>query len=270
MSLLAPVQHALAAVVAGVHSGLTSLGADPSSGATWCLSIAAVVVIVRTALLPLVVHGVRNAHAAARARPHLKALAAEYRGRTDAEAVRAQMAARREISAEHGMSRLGCLPLLLQVPIWIGLYHLLRNVADGQAVGALDGDQVASLARATIGGVHLTGHGYLGSGSGHLAVVLGLAGTAAVLSFVTQRYLVQTNSSATDLPESMATAQRIVPFVSAGGMLLAGGVVPVALLFYWACGGLWTFTQSAVVWRFFPTPGSPAAARRAEPASVAS
>ena len=40
--------------------------------------------------------------------------------------------------------------------------------------------------------------------------------------FATQRYLVQPNSSATDLPEAMASAQRVVPFVSAAGMLLAG------------------------------------------------
>lgn len=268
MSLLEPVQHALAAVVAGVHSGLTALGADASSGLTWCLSIAAVVVVVRTALLPIVFHGVKMAHASSRARPHLKAVAERYKNRTDAESVRAMMEERRAVSAEHGVSRLGCLPVLLQIPIWIGLYHLLRNVADGRAVGALDADQVASLARATVGGVHLTSHGYGGHGAGHLAVVLGLAGTAALLSFATQRYLVQPNSSATDLPEAMANAQRVMPFVSAGGMLVAGTVVPVALLFYWACGAVWTFTQSAVVWRFFPTPGSAAAQRWApEPAT---
>ncbi|WP_148613080.1 membrane protein insertase YidC [Nocardioides rubriscoriae] len=261
MSLLEPVQHALAAVVAGVHTGLTSLGADASSGATWCLSIAAVVVVVRTLLLPLTVHTVKMAHASSRARPHLKELAERYKGRTDAESIRAMMEERRAVSAEHGVSRLGCLPVLLQIPIWIALYHLLRNVADGQAVGALDAGQVESLARATIAGVHLTSHGYTGAGAAHLAVVLGLAGTAAVLSFATQRFLVQPNSAATDLPEAMASAQRIVPFMSAGGMLLAGTVVPVALLFYWACGAVWTFSQSAVVWRFFPTPGSPAAAR---------
>ena len=261
MSLLAPLQHVLAGIVAGVHSSLTALGADPSSGTTWCLSIAAVVVVVRTLLLPVVVHGVRMAHASSRARPELKALAERYRGRTDTESLRAMMEERRAVSAEHGVSRLGCLPVLLQVPIWIALYHLLRDVADGQAVGALDGEQVASLGRALVGGVHLTAHGYGGHGAGHLAVVLGLAGTAAVLSFVTQRYLVAPNSSATDLPEAMASAQRVVPFLSAGGMLLAGAVVPVALLVYWACGAVWTAAQSAVVWRWFPTPGSPAAAR---------
>ncbi|WP_139983055.1 membrane protein insertase YidC [Nocardioides litoris] len=267
MSLLEPVRLALAGVVAGVHSGLEALGADPASGLTWCLSIAAVTVVVRGALLPITAHTVRNAHAAARARPHLKALSEKYKGRTDAEAIRAQMEARREISAEHGVSRLGCLPLLLQLPIWIGLYHLLRDAAAGKATGALDGAQVADLARATFAGVGLTDHGYLGAGTTHLLVVVGLAGAAALLGFTTQRLLVADNTS-TDVPEQMAQAQRLVPFVSAGGMLLAGGVVPVALLWYWVCGALWTFGQTWVIWRFFPTPGTPAAARRGVPTPV--
>ena len=37
MSVLDPFSHALAAVVAFAHAGLTSLGADPASGATWLL-----------------------------------------------------------------------------------------------------------------------------------------------------------------------------------------------------------------------------------------
>ena len=47
MSLLDPISHALAAVVATAHTGLTSLGADPGAGTTWVLCVAAVVVTVR-------------------------------------------------------------------------------------------------------------------------------------------------------------------------------------------------------------------------------
>ena len=53
------------------HDGLTALGADPDAGTTWVLCIAAVVVVVRTLVLPIAVHGVRLAHANARALPHL-------------------------------------------------------------------------------------------------------------------------------------------------------------------------------------------------------
>jgi YidC/Oxa1 family membrane protein insertase len=63
----------------------------------------------------------------------------------------------------------------------------------------------------------------------------------------------------------MARTQQLMPALSAVGLLVAGGVVPVALLVYWVCNAVWTFAQSAVVWRWFPTPGSPAAARHARP-----
>jgi YidC/Oxa1 family membrane protein insertase len=261
MSVLEPLSHALAAVVAGAHSGLAALGADPSSGAVWLLAIASVVVVVRLALLPLVVRGVRMAHASARARPHLRVVAERYRGRTDPDSLREMMAERRRIAGEHGVPRLGCLPVLVQVPVWIALYHLLADVAAGTPVGAMGADQVASLAGATVLGVSLSDRGYLGAGWTHLAVVAGLAAATAGLSFVTQRWFVAGNTVVGDLPEAVLTAQQLMPLVSAASLLVMGGVVPVALLGYWTCNALWTCTQSAVIWRWFPTPGSRAALR---------
>jgi len=261
MSVLAPLSYALAAVVAAAHAFFTSLGADPESGTTWLLCIAAVVVVVRIALLPLAIHGVRLAHASARARPELRDLAKRYRGRKDPESLRAFANERRRIASEHGMSRLGFLPVLVQIPIWLALYHLLADVAGGASVGPMSPELVASLGAATLLGIPLAERGYLGTGWAHLAVVAGLACTAAVLAYVTQRYLVAPNTVLADLPEAMARAHQLMPALSAVGVLVAGGVVPVALLVYWVCNAVWTLGQSAVVWRWFPTPGSPAASR---------
>jgi len=261
MSLLDPLSHALATLIATPHVGLTSLGADPTAGSTWLLCIAAVVVAVRLALLPLVAHGVRLAHASARARPHLQDLAKRYRDRKDPESLRRHMEERRQIAAEHGMPRLGCLPLLIQMPIWLALYHLLAEVAGGASVGAMGPDLVASLGAATLLGVPLADRGYLGAGPAHLGVVAGMAVLAALLGFLTQRYLVATNTVTDGLPEAVARAQQMIPALSAVGLIVAGGVVPAALLAYWVCNSVWTLGQSAVIWRWFPTPGSPAAGR---------
>jgi YidC/Oxa1 family membrane protein insertase len=262
MSLLDPLSHALAAVIAAAHAGLTSLGADPTAATTWLLCIAAVVVAVRLALLPVVVHGVRLAHASARARPHLQELTKRYRGRTDRESVQQMMVERRRITAEHRVPRLGCLPMLLQMPIWLALYHLVSDVAAGAPVGAMSPELVASLGTATLLGVPLAERGYLGAGPAHVAVVAGMAALAALLAYVTQKYLVGPNLVTDGMPEAMATAQQLMPMLAALGLLVAGGVVPVALLAYWVCNSMWTLSQSAVVWRWFPTPGSPAAGRR--------
>jgi YidC/Oxa1 family membrane protein insertase len=73
--------------------------------------------------------------------------------------------------------------------------------------------------------------------------------------------LVASSNLVADVPEAVTRAQQLMPALSAVGLLVAGGVVPVALLVYWVCNSLWTPGQSAVVWRWFPTPGSPAALR---------
>jgi YidC/Oxa1 family membrane protein insertase len=262
MSVLDPLSHAFAALLAATHAGLTELGAGPASGSTWVLCIAAVVAVIRLALLPLAVHGVRQARSAARARPQLHALAQRYRERKHPGSLRAYATERRRIAGEHNMSRLGCLPLLVQLPIWLSLYHLLADIATGIPVGDMHAGLVASLSTATLLGVPLAERGYLGAGWAHLTVVAGLAGTAALLSYGTQRYLVAPNTVLTDLPETVTRVQQLMPAVSAIGLVAAGGVVPVALLVYWACNSAWTLGQSAVVWRWFPTPGSAAATRR--------
>ena len=219
MSVLDPISHVLAAVLAMAHSGLVSLGADPGSGTTWVLCVAALVVIVRAALLPLVAHGVRRAHAAARARPQLADL----------------------------------LPLV-QLPIWVALYHLLSHVSAGVAVGAVTPHLVASLGAATLIGVPLAERGYLGAGWSHLAVVGGLAVVAALLSYATQRFLIAPNTVLADVPDTISRAHQLMPALSAAGLLVAGGVVPVTLLVYWLCNSIWTLCQSAVIRRWFPTP----------------
>lgn len=263
MSLLDPISHALAAVIAATHSGLTSLGADPTSGTAWLFCIAAVVVAVRLVLLPLVAHGVRLAHATARARPHLQELAERYRNRKDPESMRRLMEERRRITSEHGVSRLGCLPMVLQLPIWLSLYHLLADVAGGASFGAMSPELVASLGAATLLGVPLAERGYLGAGPAHFAAVAGLAVVAAALSYATQKFFVAPNSLTEGLPAAVASAQQMMPALSALGLVVAGGFVPVALLTYWVCNSMWTFGQQAVIWRWFPTPGSPAAHRAA-------
>jgi YidC/Oxa1 family membrane protein insertase len=261
MSLLDPVSHALAALIAAAHVGLTHLGTDPAAGTTWLLCIAAVVLTVRLALLPLVVHGVRVAHASARARPQLQELASRYRSRRDPESVRRLAQERRRIAAEHGMPRFGFLLMLLQIPIWWALYQLLTDVAAGATVGAMGTGLVASLGAATLLGVPLAERGYLGAGAAHLGVVVGLSVLAAGLAYATQRYLVAPNTVTDGLPEAMVKAQQLMPILSALGLLVAGGVVPVALLAYWVCNSVWTLGQSAIIWRWFPTPGSQAAER---------
>jgi YidC/Oxa1 family membrane protein insertase len=198
-------------------------------------------------------------HAAARARPQLVELAKRYRNRKDPESLRAFVHERRRVAREHRMSRLSLLPVLVQLPIWMALYQLMADVAAGVPVGAVDTGLAASLGAATLMGVPLADRGYLGAGWAHVALVAGLAGAAAVLAYVTQKFLVLPNTVVNDLPEALARTHQMMPALSAIGLLGAGGFVPVALLVYWVCNAVWTLGHSAVVFRWFPTPGSTAA-----------
>ncbi|MBO0843282.1 MAG: membrane protein insertase YidC [Nocardioides sp.] len=266
MSVLDPLSHALAAVLAAAHHVFAFAGA----GAGWLLAIVALVVLVRLALLPLTIRGVRTAHASAKARPHLQKLQKKYAGRTAPEDVQAFLAERRRINSEHRVPRLGTLTLLAQVPIWMALYHLVSEVARGTGMGAMTPALVASLGAATLLGAPLASSGYLSGSLSHMAVTAGLAGVAALVNYLSQRLWVLPNTVTTDLPDAVARAQHLMPVISAVGMLVAGAAVPLALLVYWACNGLWTAGQAAVIHRWFPTPGSPAAARRAARLAVTS
>ncbi|MEI7055273.1 membrane protein insertase YidC [Nocardioides sp. CCNWLW239] len=263
MSVLAPLSHALAAVLAAAHHVLSFAG----DNASWLLAIAAVVVLVRLALLPLTVRSVRFAHASARARPQIQALTKKYqkqtaKGSPSQADMMAMMEERRRINEEHGVPRFAMLAAFAQIPIFLALYHLLSDVSRNTSVGAMNDSLVDSLGAATFLGTPLTGHGYLTGDTAHLVITLGLAATAALVSYLSQRLWVLPNMVRADMPESMIRMQELMPVISAGGMLLAGSTVPLALLVYWVISGLWTACQTAVIHHWFPTPGSPAAERR--------
>ncbi len=256
--------HLIAATLAAAHRAVTGLGLPADGSVAWLLAIVALVVMVRLVLLPVVVHGVRMAHAGARARPDLLDLQRRYAGRTDPDSLRELLAARRAVNADHGVSRLGCLPVLLQLPILFALYAVLSAVAQRQPIGAMDAALVASAGSASILGVTLADRwgDALGHSTGHALVVVVLAALAAGLSYLTQRYAVLPNMVLDGMPDGFAEVQRMMPAVSALGILVAAVAVPFGLLVYWVATNAWTLAQQGLIVRFAPTPGSAAYAAR--------
>lgn len=151
--VLMPAKYAVAALLSAAHALLTATGLDPGSGTTWALAIGVVVVTVRLALLPAVAHGVRTARAGAAARPKLTALRTKYADRRDPDALAALAADQRAVQAEHGLSPLGCLPALLQIPVWFALVAVLSDVSAGRPVGAMDATLAAQRLTPTLSGL---------------------------------------------------------------------------------------------------------------------
>jgi YidC/Oxa1 family membrane protein insertase len=262
--LLSPLTTAVAAVLSATHDVAGALGLSPGSAGAWLLAILLLVVAVRTVLLPVTIHGVCSSHARAHAAPQLRELRQRYAGTRDLEQLTAMRTEQKLIHAEHGVSGWSLAPALLQLPLFYALYRVISDLTAGHSVGALDAGLVASASAASIAGLHLTSH--LGTtiavspGAGLVLLVSALA--AALLSLLTQRWFVLPMTDPADLPEGMATVQRLLPWLGAAGVLAAAAFVPAGLVVYWLFNTAWTFAQQGLVWRFAPTPGSPAAARR--------
>ena len=263
--LLSPITHAVAAVLAATHDVAGWLGLSPGSAGAWLLAVLLLVVTVRTALVPLTIHAVRSSHARAHAAPQLRELRGRYAGSRDLEQLTAMRAEQKAIHAEHGVSGWSLAPALLQLPLFYALYRVVSDLAAGHSLGALDAGLVASASAASLAGLHLTSHLGTTLGTNPVAglVLVAVALAAAALSLLTQRWFVLPMTDPTDLPEQMATVQRLLPWFGAVGVLAAAVVVPAGLVAYWFFNNAWTFAQQGVIWRFAPTPGSPAARRRA-------
>jgi YidC/Oxa1 family membrane protein insertase len=264
LALLSPVTNAVAAVLAATHDAAGALGLTPGSAGAWLLAVLLLVVAVRTVLLPVTIHGVRSSHARAHAAPQLRELRQRYAGSRDLEQLTAMRAEQKAIHAEHGVSGWSLAPALLQLPLFYALYRVVSDLTAGHSIGALDAGLVASASAASVAGLHLTSHlgPTLGSSLPAGLVMVAVALGAALLSLLAQRWFVLPTTNVADLPEGMATVQRLMPWLGAVGVLAAAAFVPAGLIVYWLFNNAWTFAQQGLIWRFAPTPGSPAAARR--------
>ncbi len=113
-SLFSPVVNVLGAALLYFHQTL---------GAPWWLSIVMLTVIVRTLLFPLTVKQVRSMRAMQDLKPEMDKVRAQYRDNVQRQ--REEMA---KVYQERGVNPLGgCLPILVQMPIFIGIFYVIRQ-----------------------------------------------------------------------------------------------------------------------------------------------
>lgn len=92
-------------------------------GFGWGMSIVALTVVTRIAILPLTIRQLRGMRAMQQLSPHMKELQAKYKD--DRQRLQQEMM---KLYQEHGVNPFGaCLPLLLQLPVFITLFYLLQN-----------------------------------------------------------------------------------------------------------------------------------------------
>ena len=118
---------AIAWVLKQWHTLLSSF-LDPASGISWALSIVLLVATIRVLLIPLFVRQVKSQRVMRSLQPEL----AELKNRYGAD-MHSYGQAAVALQRERGVNPLaGCLPMLLQVPVFIALLHVLRRLAPGR------------------------------------------------------------------------------------------------------------------------------------------
>ncbi|MFN2519015.1 MAG: membrane protein insertase YidC [Jatrophihabitantaceae bacterium] len=256
---------------------LFSLFIDKDSGLNWSLSIVFLVVTARVLLFRVFLKQVHYQRHMQEMQPKIQALRKKYKD-DKAEMQREMM----KLQQEQGFNPLsGCLPMFLQIPIFIGLYHVLRHLSNSvqiadrlQAHQQVSGGELHKLklysftqtetisaAKARLFGAPLAGRltdtaNQIHALGGHVnttrVVIVFLVFISAAATYLTQRLV---RSGATTVPEgTAATVQKLMLYLIPVMTLGSGLFFPLGVLLYWFTSNSWTMGQQFYINKFHPHP----------------
>jgi YidC/Oxa1 family membrane protein insertase len=227
----------------------------PSNFIGWALSIIALVFTLRAVLLKPAVHQIRSMRKMQAFAPEMKKIQKKYANDRQRQAQEMQ-----KLQREHGVNPLGgCLPMLLQIPVFLGLNHVLRSFREGTTeVYFFKVNDVHSYLNAKLFGAHLgesvLGIGTLGGPPGwHWSVApiaIPLMIAASVATHFTARLSVQRQAAmGTPVTGQTAMMNKLTLYIFPLGVLVFGGSFPVGLLLYWLSNNGWTLAQQHFVFK---------------------
>jgi YidC/Oxa1 family membrane protein insertase len=153
-----------------------------------------------------------------------------------------------------------CLPILVQMPIFLALFRLLDQAAKkGRGHGVLSDDRAELLANAKLFGGEISSTFLNSDGNTTvqiIAMLLVLAMTAT--TFLTQRQLMSKNMPADALTGPYAQQQKMLLYVLPVVFAVGGIAFPIGVLLYWTTSNLWTMGQQFYVIRNNPAPNTEA------------
>jgi len=268
--ILWPIKWVIELILVAFHSMWTFFGLDPNAGVTWVLSIVGLVIVVRAALIPIFVRQIKSQRRMLEVAPQLKKIQDKYKGKKDQFSREAMSRETMDLYKKTGTNPLSsCLPLLLQMPIFFGLFSVLNDAQHDKAgVGVFTQDLANSFANSEILGAPLKGT-FIGAMNGEYPwQVMVIAATMIVLmtasQFITQLQIVSKNMSPETKASPMFRQQRILLYLLPLVFAFSGVAFPIGVMFYWLVSNFWTMGQQFVVIRNMPTPGSEAAKAREE------
>jgi YidC/Oxa1 family membrane protein insertase len=251
--IMTPLYYIISAVLVGFHKVFGAIFGT-TSGASWALSIIGLTVVIRAALIPLFVKQIKSSRNMQLLQPKVKELQKKY-GHDRERLTQETMALYRETGTNPFSS---CLPILVQMPIFLALFRLLNHAAHDQAKGVLTKTDVSHLSNAKIFGARIA-DSFTSTDLTSvklLAAFLVLAMTAT--TFLTQRQLMSKNMPADALSGPYAQQQKMLLYVLPLVFAIGGIAFPIGVLLYWTTSNLWTMGQQFYVIRNNPAPNTEA------------
>ncbi len=252
-AIMTPLYYLTSGVLRVFH-GLFHDTLGASEGWSWTLSIVCLTVVIRTALIPLFVKQIKNSRNLQLLQPKVKELQKKYghdRERLTQETMK--------LYKDTGTNPLAsCLPLLLQMPIFLSLFRTLNKASDGEGVGFMTDTLARTLANGEIFGVRISDSFTAAEGTGTRLLTASLVIVMTITTFTTQRQLMRKNMPESALTGQYAQQQKILLYVLPVVFAVGGIAFPIGVLLYWSTSNLWTMGQQFYVIRNNPTPGTPA------------
>ncbi len=256
-TMMQPIYWVISGIIVGFH-WLFSQFMDPNSGWTWTLAIVSLTVVIRTLMIPLFVRQINTSRKMQLLGPKLKALQDKY----GADRERLGQETMKMYREENVNPAASCLPILLQMPIFIGLFNVLNFVSRGDPMGQFFVDNphlVDSLRHATIFGAELSGRFMPITTIGptqFVAAFLIIAMTVTL--FITQLQMMRKNMPPEALEGPMAQQQKMMLYMFPVIYLFTGIAVPIGVMIYWLASNLWTLGQQYILVHNSPAPNTPA------------
>jgi YidC/Oxa1 family membrane protein insertase len=259
-AIMAPLYYAVSFILVGFHRALSTF-MDPAGGWTWILSIVGLTLVVRTALIPLFVKQIKSSRNMQLIQPKVRELQKKY-GHDREKLAQETMKLYKDSGTNPFAS---CLPILLQMPIFLALFRMLDQAArKGKAHGFMDKELAGQFRDAKFFG-DIPVSGTLTGGVGGVMVVAAILVVAmTATTFLTQRQLMSKNMPADALSGPYAQQQKLLLYVLPVVFAVGGIAFPIGVLVYWTVSNLWTMCQQFYVIRNNPAPGTPAAQAKEE------
>ncbi len=255
-TILAPINNAVAWIITQLFN-LFSPAFGVTSGVTWLLTIMVLVVLMRLILVPLFIKQMHTQRAMTALTPRIAELRKKHKG--DRETLNQETM---KLYQEAGVNPLmGCLPVILQMPIFFALFSVLRYIAEWTpklgdtpsyhlTVKVIESAQHAKIFGATIADKVLFTNGLSVPLHAKIVIVIVVV-ISMTTTYLTVRQSMKRGMMPTGKDSPMGQSQKLMAYIMPL-FALTGLYWQFGLVLYWVTTNLWTLGQQYVLLRKYP------------------